>query len=99
VSTKPPTPQGISALLRKAGFQRGETFKKGGRRGEVSVAGYHVSLTARHETVDVRWWAPTHDTSRQDKMLAAYAEVIEGAGWAVETRRAWLIVTAPKQAG
>ncbi len=103
MTTRPPTPQGISALLRKAGYVRAETHGKGPHRGEVSAAGYRVTGSSHQGAVAVRW-CPASDArpvERWDELavqraeyLGSYAADIEAAGWAVERKTGWLIVTA-----
>jgi hypothetical protein len=104
---KNPTPQGISALLRKAGFDRAEVIRGGRRHGE-NTAGYHVHAMAGEVRVN-HWPATVLPTARTTKfaqeerrqtleMLDRYAEAIQAAGWTVTKVRAFtmLAVTAPK---
>jgi hypothetical protein len=81
VTAKPPTPQGISALLRKAGFQRyvnsvseyrdGYRVSAGRTRFERGVVVEHVAFCT---SIHMR------DTCHAE-MLAKYAEGIAAAGW------------------
>ncbi len=85
MNTKPPTPQGISALLRKAGFERSEsraTRIKGWRESSEGyyVTGYRDEVTVRHRTGF--GCGPAAGERRRD-MLAKYAEAIRAAGWTV----------------
>lgn len=69
VATKNPTPQGISVLLRKAGFERAETIRSGRRHGE-NTAGYRVH---RVHTGDVRvnhWPASVPSILRTTEFVA-----------------------------
>jgi len=96
---KPPTPQGISALLKRAGFERAVETRKG-RNVSENTAGFHVK--ARMDTVTVNYWSdsaemPTTKTIAAGReMLACYAADIRAAGWSVEDRKHMLIVTAGK---
>jgi hypothetical protein len=93
--SKPPTPQGISRLLAKAGFERAETIKRGFRRGVVSKAGYHVTAQMIESAVRVRWWPLLHHSDAETHtQLTRYADVISTAGWQVHVERLGLIVTA-----
>jgi hypothetical protein len=95
--TTPPTPQAISALLRKAGFERSvsrATRIKGWRE---SSAGYYV--TGYKDEVNVRHMLGfSRDEEARDRMLARYAEAIRAAGWQVTGPTPVgreLVVTAP----
>jgi hypothetical protein len=85
-----PTPQGISALLRKAGHTRAETGRF------PSASGYRVYADRRRHgrvTVD---YLPAHrmpEGAVRD-FLAAYAKTITEAGWTVEAGTYELVVTA-----
>ena len=78
---KQPSPQGISALLRKAGFTRAISKLRGG------VSGYSVSKLGAGPAVEVRYSSVTMSTSNMYRYacLAKYAEVIADAGYTVET--------------
>ena len=100
---RPPTPQGISALLKKAGHDR-VTFSKSRIRGlrEYS-AGFRATKPIGYPdgTVEVQWWPSSFSHSPQTEQrvawLARYAEAITAAGWAVDRSRPdKLIVTLPK---
>ena len=85
MTTKPPTPQGISALLRRAGFDRSvsrATRIKGWRESSEGymVTGYRDEVTVRHMAGFGR--GPNADRRKRD-MLAKYAEAIRAEGWAV----------------
>jgi hypothetical protein len=87
MTAKIPTPQSISALLKRAGYERSEsstTRIKGWRsysygyivkgRGPGEVRVYHVS----------GMFAPTDEALAENrKMEARYAETIEAAGYTV----------------
>jgi hypothetical protein len=89
---KTPTPQGISALLRKAGNTRAISKLRGG------VSGYSVSKYGAGPEVEVRYSSVTMGTSMQYRCakLTEYAKAIDCAGYAVEMRPEFprLIVTA-----
>jgi hypothetical protein len=86
-----PTPQGISALLRKAGFTRAVIGIRGGN------SGFKVTkCRARENAVEVRQYFQLSVSSLEpyrDK-LRRYAEVIEAAGYGTEAGTYHLIVTA-----
>lgn len=98
---KPPTPQGISALLRKAGFKRSEsstTQIKGWRNYSegFKVArshGIEPGVRVEHKTGFRR--GPETE-KRRTAMLTQYAEAIAKAGYCVERDELWpgLNVTA-----
>lgn len=84
---KQPTPQGISALLRKAGFEK-STTRPGRIRGfREWTEGYEV--TKYHGGgVSVKWCphslrARGNNEDREQEMLDRYRKVIEDAGYAV----------------
>lgn len=97
MSTKPCTPQGISALLRRAGFRRSvitnPQSRGWGREYSQRSDGFQVkgitsapgmpwqSVAVRHMTG--RMASDTAVVARKKDMLAQYAEVIRAAGWAV----------------
>ena len=98
---KQPTPQGISALLRKAGFTRSET-RSGMIRGlKESSEGYRVSryrddqVAVQHRPGFARGAAAQ---VREHEKLNAYAKAIEDAGFGVQRDQVGfstsLIVTA-----
>jgi hypothetical protein len=90
---KPPSPQGISAALRKAGFERS---KSEGRNGWSS--GFEVSKNHETGAVHVRHYFSTATPSgRRKSVLDRYAKTLTKAGWSVEAVEDWeLIVTSPK---
>jgi ribonuclease HIII len=86
---KRPTPQGISALLRKAGFERSVSHATRVRGFSSRTQGYVVggrtdgSVAVYHE--DGNSFMITDATAaRQVREQARYAEAIEAAGYAVE---------------
>lgn len=101
---KPPTPQGISALLRKAGFEKSVSSAsriKGWRNhspGYIVRADSPGRVFVHHTTSDFR---PSRERCAEEQ--ERYAQAIEAAGYAVERGEGglWgpLIVTAPKEAG
>lgn len=97
--SKPPTPQGISVLLRKAGFEK-SVVTRNTRHHKAHTAGYHVTTIMGE--VRVNWWPETDDSAaahqaaipKGREMRARYADVIAAAGWAVTEKMHTLIVTA-----
>lgn len=97
--TRTPTPQGISALLRRAGFER-SVMTRNSRHHKEHTAGYHVK--AFMGEVVVNWWPETDHSAEAHQaaipegreMRARYAEVITAAGWTVIEKPHNLIVTA-----
>lgn len=90
MTTKPPTPQGISRLLAK-------DFPRATER--PARAGFSVrGPSHRPGEVLVNHWSMTYaDTRQRDReALARYAEAIDNAGYTVKynERRDGLIVTA-----
>lgn len=95
MTTKPPSPQGISALLGRAGFQRSKSTGRGGYS-----SGFAVSKSYGTEGgVRVRYITWSMGASQESRLarLAEFVPVIEAAGWSVRyaDRIAELIVTAP----
>lgn len=92
--SKPPTPQGISALLRKAGFERSVSR---GRSGSSSGFRVHKDYT-RDGAVRVthHFWSMGTPIERHQQELARYAQAITAAGYRAEiTDGGWgLTVTA-----
>lgn len=103
---KQPTPQGISALLRKAGFDKSVSSASRIRGMKESSPGYQVSRGGKPGTVMVEFQQssfrinPGKETAT--KMLARYRKAIEDAGFTVDagksTFRDILIVSAPEEA-
>ena len=103
---KPPTPQGISALLERAGFGKAAVTNNS-RYHKENSEGYHVrkypgSVLVAHWSASV---PPTMQTTafvqaerRNERvMLERYAQVIDAAGFCTEiTASQSLIVTAGK---
>jgi hypothetical protein len=87
MTPKTPTPQGISALLRKAGHSRAVIKIRGGR------AGFDVHTDLSTGNVKVEHYALTMGGYSEVK-LAEYAKTITEAGWTVEAGTYELIVTA-----
>lgn len=91
-----PTPQGISALLRKAGHRKAVVKIRGGR------SGYCVHTDLSTGNVKVQYYSQTTDLRgyNTELNLAAYAMAIEKAGYAVlKPSPRWLIVTAKTEEG
>jgi hypothetical protein len=94
-----PTPQAISALLRKAGFEKSESSGSKGWRNYSE--GYKVNGPF-DEAVEVRHMTGLdrgeNGRKRRAEMLARYAAAITEAGWAIaadDDRDYVLIVTTP----
>jgi hypothetical protein len=87
--SRQPTPQSISALLRKAGFTRAVVRIRGG------ISGYRVS-NADPGTVWVWHYTMFGTRTSEAAKRAQYAETITSAGYVVEddTGRDRLIVAA-----
>jgi hypothetical protein len=84
---KQPTPQGISALLRRSGFERSET-KKGRIRGFREWTEGFTATKHYPDGVVVEWQpsslrAHSDNDERQREMLDRYRKVIEDAGYVV----------------
>jgi uncharacterized glyoxalase superfamily metalloenzyme YdcJ len=88
--TKPPTPQGISALLRKAGFERAAISIRGGN------SGFKVEkCRARAGAVKVRaYFLIRMSDQAYGAMLRRYRDAIEAAGYSTEVGTYHLVVTA-----
>lgn len=99
---KQPTPQGISALLRKAGFDKSVQTASRIRGMKESSPGYQVSRGGKPGTVMVEFRQSSFRVASADelaaKTLARYREAIEAAGFTVEagksTFRNILIISA-----
>lgn len=105
--SKPPTPQGISRLLAKAGFERMTDRESQIRGMKEHTAGFEVrqdrpSVPVADAPVMVTWWPSSFAHDRQvrelGKMLAAYVSVVEGAGYAAkqDDGTGWLIISVRK---
>jgi hypothetical protein len=87
---KRPTPQGISALLGRAGFRRSLSSESGIKGGTDPREGYEVRKHPdRDGVVYVKQQPSPHYRRvqvqrRERKNLNAYAEVIEAAGFKVQ---------------
>lgn len=98
---KPPTPQGISSLLKRAGFARSEKRSTRIKGWTESSQGYRVTryredgVAVHHEPGFARGAAAQ---VREHEKLTAYAKAIEEAGWKVQRDQVGfstsLIVTA-----
>lgn len=87
---KPPTPQGISALLRRAGFDRAVVSIMGGN------SGFKVEqCRSRPAAVKVRqYFLLRGSDQRYGEALRRYRDVIEMAGYRTELGTYHLVVTA-----
>lgn len=91
---KTPTPQGISALLRKAGFARAEVKMRGGRSGFRVHKDYSSEGTV---CVTHHFWSMGVSAERKQQELARYAEAIIAARFSAQVNGRDLIVTAGKE--
>ena len=96
-SPKPPTPQSISALLRKAGLPRSQ--RTGGRHGAPIVSeGFHVTRSsfAPPAAVDVRYRPgdAADELLVQRAGIEKCAEVLTAAGLTVSDKRHKLVIVA-----
>ena len=88
---KTPTPQAISALLKRAGFERAVIKRRGGHSGFKGQEGVHgESVVVSH-----RFWAmgSTH-AERYREWLDRYSSPIVAAGYSTSIGVSSLIVTA-----
>jgi hypothetical protein len=95
MTPKSPTPQGISALLAKAGFTRAIV-----KASAAGCAGFAVTADrSRSDAVRVRYrsWSMVGPNSRSAERNADYAKAIRDAGWTVDTTDYELIVTPGKE--
>ena len=94
--SKPPTPQGISRLLAKAGFERAEWERE--HRMLVCVRdGYRAVKASSGTAVSVRWSQTAgaeRNTGRESVRLSDYADAIETSGWRALRMEREVIVTA-----
>lgn len=97
-----PTPQAISALLKRAGFERSESHATRIRGYRRSTEGYQVRGDYRGG-VEVGYFSRDCTDAEHAEMLAGYRTVIEAADWQVSYREGVgvprLIVTARKDPG
>lgn len=106
MASRQPTPQGVSALLRKAGFDKSVSSASRIRGMRESSQGYQVSRGGKPGTVMVEFRQSSFRINSGEelaaKMLARYRETIEGAGFTVaegkSTFRDILIVSAAEEA-
>lgn len=92
MTPRPPTPQAISALLKRAGFERAQVQRF------TLTSGFRVTKSRAHpDAVRVEYLTgPREHESFRPGRLAAYAETITDDGWTVETGEYELTVTAGK---
>jgi hypothetical protein len=94
------TAQGVSALLRKAGFQRAQSRASGIRGLRKHSEGFKVTRGYPESEVEVEYQPDSFrtPTERFDEMLGQYERTIVAAGFAVKRREQGaykaLIVTA-----
>lgn len=87
--SKPPTPQGISALLRKAGFTKSVSSSTRVRGFGDRSAGYVVSRGREKGTVEVAYATGTFRTgpdidARAKAKEDDYKRALTAAGWDVQ---------------
>lgn len=97
---KQPTPQGISRLLKDAGFTRAVQTSRA-TLNHSFTSGFRVTKDRNDEkAVRVRHTFASRAASLSSGLhkakLAAYAKTIAEAGWSVEAGEYELAVTAPK---
>ena len=102
-SPKSPSPQGISALLRKAGFEKSESSATRIKGWRNHSEGYSVAKDWIAEVGDCISVAynrglklPSEADLIRPDMFARYAEAITAAGYSAEIVRDRLIVTTGK---
>jgi hypothetical protein len=83
--SKPPTPQTVSRLLAKAGFEKAETHRG------ITSEGFHViRYRLQAGVVIVNWWADSSsaefDRAQHDAMLSSYADTLTEAGYSAFIR-------------
>jgi hypothetical protein len=92
VATKKPTPQGISALLRKAGYERSAVLSRASLRHRYT-AGFHTRSTETEVYIGHRAETPLlppsaarkeRDKATALEMVGKYAEALRAAGWLAE---------------
>jgi hypothetical protein len=95
VTARPSAQKAVTAILLAAGFK--DATGPGPFRDGFAVTGHPHDF----EAVRVRhsFRSMTRRAADLGPALARYASVIEAAGWAVETGRYDLTVTAPKTGG
>ena len=94
MTAKPPTPQGISALLRKAGFERSEVTSMHARNWGRSYREYSDGYQVRKSPGSVTVTRRPRDVATRDEWLTKYAEAISGAGYEAFIDAFDVIVTA-----
>lgn len=103
MAAEPPTAQGVSAILRAAGYARSETSSGRTRGQRRDSEGYQVrkqsgdrGVCVEHEPGGFSLRIGPNAAERRDKKLAEYAETLRARGWAVrriETGTPCLLVT------
>jgi hypothetical protein len=87
-ATKAPTSRGISAVLRKAGFEKSESSSTRIRGYHSTSYGYHVSAYGSDEVrvhhYSGKFMPSDADQAHSREMEDRYAEAIEAAGYKVE---------------
>ena len=95
--SKPPTPQGISRLLAKAGFERAEWEREHRMQGCVRDGYRVVKASSSGTAVSVRWCQvarAARNDGRESVRLSDYAEALAASGWRALRMEREVIVTA-----
>lgn len=100
--TNPPTPQGVSAALRKAGFTRSVSSSTAVKGWKNHSPGYVVRQGIKNGTVEVyhetgAFQRDDRDREKRDAKQAEYAQALEAAGYVMSADKSWrggLIVSA-----
>jgi hypothetical protein len=102
VAPRQPTQPNISALLRKAGFERSASSPSGVKGTRIRSDGYVVTsgtvpgiVWVWHEVANLQ--PLPQDQRRIASMHAKYATAIEAAGFSVGRRKDRLVVSAPAE--
>lgn len=105
MTAKAPTPQAISALLKRAGFEKSVNRPSRVKGWPEWCAGYKVvasivpgCVLVEHRVNSMRLRAAAREAEEAEEAekRAAYAKAITDAGWTVDTGGDELIVTAGK---
>jgi hypothetical protein len=104
--TKTPTPQAVSAFLRKAGFEKA-VMTNNSRHHKEHTGGFHArknpgGVIVAHWTQTVPMSARTREfvereRSQERVMLMRYAGALESSDWAIDLTTYGLVVTAKEE--
>lgn len=92
IAARPPTPQGISRLLRAANFIRSESTGRHSVRSGFVVSRSHSQDNA--VKVTHRFLSMGNTAAQHTEKLSVYAAVLEEAGWSCRIAGRHLTVTA-----